>query len=454
MTSPPETIQVNDPDVNALFERIDQLTSNSFPYVNRLFRELTSSAPRNAKDLCDFLKQQQDEKNVKPSTVETYIKRLCWLSKFVGNKAWKEMTREDIQGYLLSRKKSEQDDPRHKWIGSFNSWLALYIGFFRWVHNHESNLNREDWVTPPCVRIKRLKRLEESTYTPEQIWVAEDHDIFLKYCPHAMYKAFHAMTVDMSGRPSETLSCNIEDVKFKVSSIGKNYALVEIRESKTRTRTLPLIISVPFLKEWLNEHPLRSNPKAPLFISTRADTFGKRIKRWPVYNQYSRYKSLIFPRLLDDETVIEADKSRIRYLLTKPWNPYLNGRHSSLTEISKHLSDSLFRQHGGWSKRSKMPAVYVHYFSNQSAVQLLEHSGIEAKKDGSKNVLQPKSCPNCRTETEPNAKFCTNPLCRMPLSADGFQQLREEERKAIETMVEKKVQEILERVDVGRLTPS
>jgi site-specific recombinase XerD len=425
------------------------LTTGSFPYVNRLFKELASSNLSNAAALCEFLEQQQNEKNVKSSTVETYIKRLCWLSQFTKNKSWKVMTRDDVQGYLLSHKKSEEEDPRHKWIGSFNSWLSLYIGFFRWMHNHDKN--RDDWKTPECVQIKRLKRAEESTYTPEQIWTIEDNEIFLRYVPHRMFSAFHAMTVDMSARPAELLSCNIEDIKFKVSSTGKNYAFVEIRQSKTRTRTLPLIVSVPYIKSWLNEHPLRTNPKAPLFISLRADTFGKRIRRWSVYNQFRRYQTLIFPRLLEDATVPEADKARIRYLLTKPWNPYLAGRHSSLTEISKHLSDSLFRQHGGWSRRSKQPLTYVHYFSNQSALSLLEHAGIEPKKDGKQSVLQPIRCPNCRTEAEPAAKFCSNPSCRMPLTTEGFQQVREDEKKIIEEMVERKVQQIFAKVDVSKL---
>lgn len=441
-----KTIQVKRPRRDVVLDRIDKLTADCFPYVNRLFRELAEANLENASVLCDFLEEQQNEKNAKSSTIETYIKRLCWLAKHVEKderKTWKKMTKEDIQGYLLSHKKSEHEDPKHKWIGSFNSWLSLYIGFFRWVHNHEKHKNRDDWETPECVRIKRLKRPEESTYTPEQMWTPEDHEIFLRYCPDSMYKAFHAMTIDNSARPAENLSCNIEDVKFKNSSTGKNYAVVDIRESKTKTRTLPLIVSVPHLKTWLNEHPLRNSPKAPLFISTRADTFGKRIKRWSVYNQYQRYKTVIFPRLLEDEAVPDADKARIRFLLGKPWNPYIQ-RHSSLTELSKILSDSLFRQHGGWSKRSKMPAVYVNYFANQSVIELLDHFGVEPKKGSTKSILQPKVCPNCRTEAEPNAKFCSNTSCRWPLTPDGFQQLREEERKSIEEMVEKKVERAFE----------
>jgi len=202
-----KTIQVKGPKLEVVLNRIDKLTADCFPYVNRLFKELAKENLENASVLCNFLEEQQNERNVKSSTVETYIKRLCWLAKHVEKvekKTWKKMTKEDIQGYLLSHKKSEQEDPKHKWIGSFNSWLSLYIGFFRWIHNHEKHKNRDDWETPECVKIKRLKRPEESTYTPEQMWTAEDHEIFLRYCPDSMYKAFHAMTIDNSARPAGT----------------------------------------------------------------------------------------------------------------------------------------------------------------------------------------------------------------------------------------------------------
>ena len=41
-------------------------------------------------------------------------------------------------------------------------------------------------------------------------------------------------------------------------------------------------------------------------------------------------------KLLEDPTVSEEDKLKIRDLLKKPWNPYVR-RHTAATEISKSL---------------------------------------------------------------------------------------------------------------------
>jgi hypothetical protein len=96
----------------SVMTKVDTFTEGSFPYLNRIFKELAESSLDNTAVLCDFLEQQQNEKNVKISTTETYIKRLCWLSKYCNGKNWNQMTREDIQAFLLSNKKSEQEDPQ------------------------------------------------------------------------------------------------------------------------------------------------------------------------------------------------------------------------------------------------------------------------------------------------------------------------------------------------------
>ena len=56
-------------------------------------------------------------------------------------------------------------------------------------------------------------------------------------------------------------------------------------------------------------------------------------------------------------TIPDPDKSVIRNLLTKPFNPYVL-RHSSLTEKSTFLTESVLRAHAGWSADSSMQSLY------------------------------------------------------------------------------------------------
>ena len=58
-------------------------------------------------------------------------------------------------------------------------------------------------------------------------------------------------------RPNEILNLKIKDIKFHVNEEGIQYAEVRITGGKTGSRTVPLIDSLPYLKEWSsqNEHP-------------------------------------------------------------------------------------------------------------------------------------------------------------------------------------------------------
>src|SRR3712207_2483420 len=96
--------------------------------------------------------------------------------------------------------------------------------FFRWFYNKDE-YDKEKWTTPDCLQgTKQLRRKEKSSYKPDDIWTSEEHSLFLKYCPEKRDRCYHAMACDTSCRPHELLSLRIKDVKFKISSIGTQYA--------------------------------------------------------------------------------------------------------------------------------------------------------------------------------------------------------------------------------------
>ena len=235
------------------------------------------------------------------------------------------------------------------------------------------------------------------------------------------------MANDTSCRPHELLSLKLKDIKFKVSSTGLQYAEVHIVESKTKPRTLPLIFSIPYVKDWIDSHPMANNPNAFLFISLADSNFGQQLSENALYKQYTRsYKKCYFPKLLKDSSIPEADKSYIRNLLTKPWTPYIQ-RHSALTSKSLILKEHTLRDHAGWSMSSRMPQVYIHYFGNESSKSLLEAYGIENYREKQTNILKSKTCPNCQEPNKPDSKFCIK--CKMILSYNSYNETVEKENE-------------------------
>jgi hypothetical protein len=73
------------------------------------------------------------------------------------------------------------------------------------------------------------------------------------------------MANDMSARPHEILGLKIKDIKFCMTDNNIQYAEVRIKDRKTGPLTIPLIDSIPYLKEWLQEHPTSGNQGSWLF---------------------------------------------------------------------------------------------------------------------------------------------------------------------------------------------
>jgi integrase len=228
-------------------------------YIKRLFGEVVNANKLNGKIIHDYIVAEEAEINIQESTKGDKIKKLCLLSKFFHHKkCFSEMTKADILSYLNSLRKPDVDDPTHRSIGTYNGRQMVFMKFFRWLYNPDEPDHRKR-VTPPCmVGVKGLPRREKSPYKPQDIWTADDHAIFLKYCHMARDRCWHAMVHDTSARPHELLDLCIKDIIFKISSDGIQYAVVHVH-GKTTSRTLPLITSIPYVKEWLATHPFANN---------------------------------------------------------------------------------------------------------------------------------------------------------------------------------------------------
>ena len=413
--------------INNYNRKINFITKScSKLYFNNILKKLVEKNSENANIICDYIIAEETELNIKNSTKESRIKMLVWLSNFHNDtKSFKQMTKQDILDYLNSLRKSTLEDSSQRWIGSYNGRQIILSKFFRWVYNPDEPDQRRR-MTPPCMKgIKQLPRKEKTSYKPSDLWESREHAIFLKYCPNIRDRCYHSLANDMSARPHEILNLKIKDIIFKVTDEGNQYAEVVIKGGKTRPRTIPLIDSIPYVKDLINNHPHGTNPDSWLFLSNSNTTFGSKLTYDGLTYQYKYfYKTRYFPKLLEDKTIPEPDKSLIRNMLTKPWNLYVF-RHSALTEKSQILKEHVLRDHAGWTMSSKMPQTYIHYFGNESSKSLLQIKGIIKKKDIEKyTILKSRQCPNCQEPNKSETKFCIK--CKMVLTYDSYSKTLEE----------------------------
>jgi integrase/recombinase XerD len=175
---------------------------------SRLFKE-------NALTISEYIIAMKREINPRPSYIKYTIQFLAELSKSVGvEKRFEDMmtARDDVLLYLDSCRKSEDDDPLHKWIGSYNVKRMTLIRFFKWLYypNVDGSKKRNELSTqerkPGCIMgIPQLRKKEVSSYKPSDLWTQEDDLLFLKWVTNKRDRCYHTMSRDLSARPHEIL---------------------------------------------------------------------------------------------------------------------------------------------------------------------------------------------------------------------------------------------------------
>jgi len=392
-------------------------------------KRVLSISENNAATIVEYIAVMKSEVNLSDNYRRAIIELLTRLSKHNDNKPFKELTRTNVIAFLESFRKTDTQDPMHKWIGTYNLFRTHLLRFFKWLYSPDIEPGKRP--KPSVIEnIAHLKRKEKSIYKPSDLWTQQDDLLFLKYCPSKRDRCYHAISRDTSCRPHEILKLKIRDIAFKTSG---SYQYAEtLVNGKTGSRPIPLIDSIPYLKDYLDhEHPQPTNPHSPLICGTGRG-LGRHIRAGRIYNIYSEYKKQIFPKLLESPNVLPEDKQKIKELLKKPWNPYIR-RHSALTEKSTILKEHVLRQHAGWSGSSQMHLKYLHYFGNESNESLLEAYGIVASGQQI-DQLRPKQCPQCSESNKPEARFCAK--CRMVLSYDAYSETLEKQNQEKSEMEE------------------
>jgi integrase/recombinase XerD len=390
-------------------------TANISPLLDRKIEEISagisasysqhlrSAGQDNVTVIIDYIVTMKSEVNLSDHYRRDLIEVLSKFSKFNDNKSFKDLKRSDVIAFLETYRRTEVQDPLHKWIGTYNIYRIHLMRFFKWLYNPDIEPDKRP---KPAVieNIPQLKRKEKSIYKPSDLWTQKDDLLFLKFCPSKRDKCYHAISRDTSCRPHEIVKLKIRDIVFK--TVGSNQYAEALVNGKTGSRPIPLIDSIPYLKDYLDhEHPQPSNPNSPLICGTGRG-LGRHIRATRIYNIYNEYKKEIFPKLLKSPTVLPEDKQKIAELLKKPWNPYIR-RHSALTEKARMLKEPILKMHAGWSPNSQMHLKYEHWFGNESNESLLEAYGI-ITKNRQIDQLKYKQCPNFSEPNKPDSKFCAN----------------------------------------------
>lgn len=271
---------------------------------------------------------------------------------------------------------------------------------------------------------KEVSKLKH--YRPSDMFTEEDVKLLIDACTNLRDKFIVATLYDGALRPHELLKMHIADV-----TIHEKYCQITIPEdTKTGTRTIPIIGAFAYIRDWLNCHPLKHDSEACLCIRNRGVFRRDFTRKNGRAGNESRIDYYHFRPNMDYVTLwfmFHQLKGRVNHLLKKRyWYPYML-RHSRLTVLANILTDQQLKKFAGWTPDSNMPSVYIHLSGKELDEPLLLQHGLIKKEDQTRPALTIKVCPRCSHMNQVTNKLCDK--CSLPLTVQGFEEIKKKEEE-------------------------
>jgi site-specific recombinase XerD len=284
-------------------------------------------------------------------------------------KSFDKIDVKDIKSYIVYM----QGKKMSQW--TIYTHLVAIKRFYKWLKgNDEFYPDEVKWIKP------RLNKSEMKPISDGDLLTEAEVKKMIKQASNTRDKAFVSLLFESGCRIGEIASLQIKNVK-----VDNNGVVLSV-QGKTGARPVRVITSTPYVMSWLENHPLRDDHNAPLWVAINQSN----------RNQPMHYRGLV--------KVIKDIKEELG--IKKKCNPHLF-RHSRATQLASHLTEFQMDKYFGWIFGSKMPSTYVHLSGRDLDASLLEFNGIkvpEKKEIG----IKPKLCPKCNTINTYDAKFCNN----------------------------------------------
>ncbi len=325
----------------------------------------TSALPAKAKkQIEDFARMRLAKGSGKLRVVKCmYCVRFLaqWL-----NKDFSKATKTD-----LIRLVTEIDSKNYSEYTRYDFKVVLKM-FYKWLLGKD-----EDF--PKVIKWLKPKLGNKAHKLPEELLTVEEAQKLANSTTNARDKALILALYESGCRIGELLYLKLKNVQFD------NYGVVLIVNGKTGSRRVRIIASAQVLGQWLQEHPDKDNPDAPL---------------WPA--RLARYQPVpcSYPSILAMlKRVSKASGIKKRIY------PHLF-RHSRATSLASKLTEAQMKEYFGWTQGSEMAATYVHLSGRDVDSTLLQMYSMKDKPIEKEPKLDLKICNRCKERNSPTQSFC------------------------------------------------
>ena len=338
----------------------------------------------------------------KPRRIKLISTLIILAEKYL-KKDFDTATREDIEDVVIKIDSREDCSPWTK-----HGYKVIIKKFYKWLKFGKGYRTAVDY--PAIVSWLRcnLKKKDQPRIKASDILTEKEVKKLIDVAEHSRDRAFISMLYELGARIGEVGSLRIKEL-----ARDKHGYIVDL-EGKTGHRTPRIVASDPHITHWLNMHPLKNKPDAPLWVRIGNGVKGEKMK-------YGAFRELVL-RLVARAGI----KKRVYHHLF---------RHTRVTHllINKGINEAQAKVYFGWVPDSKMLSEYSHLVSSDVNEAILAFNGIKTDKQ-KESILKPKQCPRCSAINSNDASFCHK--CGCIVDVNTAIKLDDQRRHADEMMTQ------------------
>jgi hypothetical protein len=182
-----------------------------------------------------------------------------------------------------------------------------------------------------------------------------------------------------------------------------------------------LIDAAPFIRNWLENHPFRDDPEAPLWVDLH---YTDR----PVPLSYAGFRAII--RRATDRHNKKAEKDPTLEKIPRYYSTHDFRYYAETRDQLEGIPEGVRKKQRGWSETSRQPAIYGRLLTKDVDQAWAKRCGIKKDEEEKK---EPKRCVQCNYVNPSTATFCMQ--CRAPLDLKVALKI-EEGKNALREMVQ------------------
>lgn len=252
---------------------------------------------------------------------------------------FEETTERDIRRYVSSLERSGLS----QWTK--HDYKVVLKRFYRWLNGGEEP-SIVEWINT-SLKDRNLK-------LPEEMITEDEVKLMINAATNKRDKAIIALLWDIGARIGEIGNLRIKDIK------PDDLGISILVNGKTGPRRVRAVWSVDYLKDWLEDHPGKNNPEAPIWFN------------------FAKTEKVLEP-MKYDAIRMRLSKISKKAGINKKIHPHLF-RHSRCTYMANYLTEAQMNAYFGWTQGSNMPSIYVHLSGRDVDDAILKANGIRDKE--------------------------------------------------------------------------